>query len=455
MALLDVRNLRVRYRTKRGDVHAVDDVSFTLERGEALGLVGESGCGKTTLALALMRLLPDNAYLPGASPLLEGPEGIRDWPGFLRRLRERGQDSRPSAGRQLWTLLPDGIREHLFRTSPGEGEGLSRSQKARFLQAVNDALKRPEFLTPELLTALPPDIEEEEEIRLLRERREEKGASLREVAELNRALLEREFPEIVPQAKVLFQGQNLLLLPEEEMRHVRWKGIAMVFQAAMNSLNPVYRVGDQIIEAIQTHSEDEFSIEEARQKVAELFELVGLNPKRMNDYPHEYSGGMRQRAVIAMALACDPAIILADEPTTALDVIIQDRILRRLDRIREQLNMGVIYISHDIAVIAEVSHKVGIMYAGNLVEIGPTVDIFKNPHHPYTAALLSAFPSIRGEKHELTTIAGEPPNLLNPPSGCRFHPRCPYATAECREEAPPLQDFEEGHRAACWHPLNA
>ncbi len=321
MALLEVRNLRIRYRTKKGEVHAVDDVSFTLERGEALGLVGESGCGKTTLALALMRLLPENAYVLGG--------------------------------------------------------------------------------------------------------------------------------------EILFQGRNLLELSEEEMRRVRWKGIAMVFQAAMNSLNPVYRVGDQIIEAIQTHQGDAFSIEEARKKVRELFELVGLNPRRMNDYPHEYSGGMRQRAVIAMALACDPAVIIADEPTTALDVIIQDRILRRLDKIRAQLNMGVIYISHDIAVIAEVSHKVGIMYAGNLVEIGPTAEIFQNPHHPYTAGLMSAFPSIRGEKRELTTIPGEPPNLLTPPPGCRFHPRCPYATAVCREKVPPLEVFEGEHRAACWHPLNA
>ena len=453
VALLEVRNVRVRYRTKKGDVRAVDDVSFTLERGEALGLVGESGCGKTTLALALMRLLPDNAYLPGASPLLEGPEGVRDWPGFLSRLRELGEAPRPTAGRQLWTLLPEEIRGYLTHRS--RGEDLSAHQTRRFLEALNDAIRRPEFVSPELWAALPSEVREDEEITLLIARREEKGASLREVAELNRALLEREFPEIVPQAKVLFRGENLLILSEEEMRRVRWKGIAMVFQAAMNSLNPVYRVGDQIIEAIRTHSEDDFSIEEARAKVAELFELVGLNPKRMNDYPHEYSGGMRQRAVIAMALACDPAIIIADEPTTALDVIIQDRILRRLDKIREQLNMGVIYISHDIAVIAEVSHKVGIMYAGNLVEVGPTVAIFKNPHHPYTAALMSAFPSIKGEKHELTTIAGEPPNLLKPPPGCRFHPRCPYATAECREKAPSLETFEEGHRAACWHPLNA
>ena len=453
VAILDVRNLRVRYRTKKGDVHAVDDVSFTLERGEALGLVGESGCGKTTLALALMRLLPDNAYLPGASPLLEGPEGIRDWPGFLTRLRERGESSHPTAGRRLWTLLPEGLRDYLAERTPDADPPVP--QKKRLIGAINEALRRPDLVDPALLAALPPDAREDAEIQRLVRLREEKGASSpRDVVELNRALLEREFPEIVPQAKILFQGENLLLLSEEEMRHVRWKGIAMVFQAAMNSLNPVYRVGDQIIEAIQTHSGDDFDIKEARKKVAELFELVGLNPRRMNDYPHEYSGGMRQRAVIAMALACDPAVIIADEPTTALDVIIQDRILRRLDQIREQLNMGVIYISHDIAVIAEVSHKVGIMYAGNLVEVGPTTHIFQNPHHPYTAALMSAFPSIQGEKHELTTIPGEPPNLLNPPSGCRFHPRCPYATAECREKAPSLETFEEGHQAACWHPLN-
>jgi len=320
MALLEVKDVTVHFRTKKGDVQALDRVSFALERGEALGLVGESGCGKTTLALTVMRLLAENAQILGG--------------------------------------------------------------------------------------------------------------------------------------QVLFKGTDLLKLPEEAMRHVRWKGISMVFQAAMNALNPVYRVGDQIVEAILTH-EPKVTVREARERVAELFRLVGLDPKRMDHYPHEFSGGMRQRAVIAMALACRPDVILADEPTTALDVIIQDRILHRLDEIRRQLNMSIIYISHDIAVIAEVADTVGVMYAGKLVEIGPTEAIFRRPHHPYTEGLMGAFPSVRGPKRELATIPGEPPNLLNPPSGCRFHPRCPYATARCKAEEPPLAPFEAGHLAACWHPRNA
>jgi len=318
MVLLDVIDLSMHYRTKKGDVNAVDNVSFSLEQGEALGLVGESGCGKTSLAITLLRLLPENAHVLGG--------------------------------------------------------------------------------------------------------------------------------------QVFFKGTDLLTLPEPEMRKIRWKRISMVFQAAMNSLNPVYKVGDQIIEAILAHNG--MTHEQARERVAELFELVGINPKRMDQYPHEYSGGMRQRAVIAMALSCNPDIIIADEPTTALDVIVQDRILHRLNEIRRQLNMSIIYISHDIAVIAEVADRVGIMYAGKLVEVGPTETIFKRPYHPYTAALMSAFPSIHGEKHELAIIPGEPPNLLHPPSGCRFHPRCTYATGICKEKSPPLDPFERNHYAACWHPLN-
>ncbi len=341
MNLLEVRDLTMHYRTKKGDVSAVDRVSLTLKQGEALGLVGESGCGKSSLAITLLRLLPENAQIRGG---------------------------------------------HVF-------------------YRCKDLLKLPE-----------------EEARWY-----ERAGVIKE------------------------DHVDLLKLPERHMRKVRWKGISMVFQAAMNSLNPVYRVSEQIVEAMQTHNG--VGTPEARKRVAELFELVGLNPNRMDQYPHEYSGGMRQRAVIAMALACDPSLIIADEPTTALDVIVQDRILNKLDEIRHQLNMSVIYISHDIAVIAEVSDKVGIMYAGKLVEMGPTEVIFKRPRHPYTAALMSAFPSIRGEKHELTIVPGEPPNLLQPPSGCRFHPRCPHATAICQEQVPQLQPFGEEHYAACWNPV--
>jgi peptide/nickel transport system ATP-binding protein len=234
---------------------------------------------------------------------------------------------------------------------------------------------------------------------------------------------------------------------------VRWTGISMIFQAAMNALNPVYRVGDQIVEAMQTHFEN-ITIAESKKRIAELFDLVGLDPALMDRYPHEFSGGMRQRAIIAMALSCDPSVIIADEPTTALDVIVQDRILKELRSIQDKLNMGMIYISHDIAVIAEVSDRMGVMYAGRMVELADVVDVFERPIHPYTFALMSAFPSIKGAKRELTTLPGEPPDLLNPPPGCRFHPRCPRATSECKEAVPPFEDKGAGHFTACWHPVD-
>ena len=226
----------------------------------------------------------------------------------------------------------------------------------------------------------------------------------------------------------------------------------MVFQAAMNALDPVYRVGQQVIEAIETHGVEETAAE-ARRRVARLFRMVGLDPQLMDRYPHEFSGGMRQRAVIAMALACDPAVIIADEPTTALDVIVQDRILRELKGVQKELRMGMIYITHDIGVVAEVTDRVGVMYAGRLVELGDTADVFRAPMHPYTAALMSSFPGISGQKAALETLPGEPPNLANPPAGCPFHPRCAYATEECRREFPP-QMRRRSQWAACWRPLN-
>ena len=235
------------------------------------------------------------------------------------------------------------------------------------------------------------------------------------------------------------------------MRHFRWRRMAMVFQAAMNALDPVYRVGHQVIEAIEAHGVEE-TTNDARERVSRLFRMVGLDPQLMDRYPHEFSGGMRQRAVIAMALACDPAVIIADEPTTALDVIVQDRILRELKAVQRELSMSMIYISHDIGVVAEVTDRIGVMYAGRLVELGDTADVFRAPMHPYTAALMSSFPSISGEKHELETLPGEPPNLANPPSGCPFHPRCAYATEDCRREFP--SQVHHGNRwAACRHPL--
>jgi peptide/nickel transport system ATP-binding protein len=317
--LLTVENLTMHYYTRGGDVKAIDDVSFVLHEGDSLGLVGESGCGKTSIALALLRLLPDNAKF---------------------------------------------INGHIW---------------------LGDI--------------------------------------------------------------------DLVALSEEEMRKVRWKRVSMVFQAAMNSLNPVYRVGDQIIEALDLHI-GVMSTEQARARVAQLFELVGLDPSLMDRYPHEFSGGMRQRAVIAMALSCNPDLIIADEPTTALDVIVQNRVLRELEEVQRKLGMSMIYISHDIAVIAEVSNRIGVMYAGNMVEMADSVEIFERPVHPYTNALINSFPSIKGKRNNLQPLPGEPPDLINPPSGCRFHPRCPRATTICKEQVPLFENYGNDHYAACWHPLN-
>jgi peptide/nickel transport system ATP-binding protein len=316
--VLSVQDLTMHYSTRKGDVSAVDDVSFDLRRGRSLGLVGESGCGKTSIAISLMRLLPDNAKILGGN--------------------------------------------------------------------------------------------------------------------------------------VFLNGIDLNALDDTDILEHRWKGIAMVFQAAMNALNPVYKVGDQIIEGLQTHFPD-MTVDEGRKRVAELFVLVGLDPALMERYPHEYSGGMRQRAVIAMALSCKPDVIIADEPTTALDVIVQDRILKKLREIQDDLDMAMIYISHDIAVIAEVSDRIGVMYAGRMAELADAIDIFERPFHPYTFALMSAFPSIKGERRELVTLPGEPPDLLHPPPGCRFHPRCPNAIGICSEQDPEFKDHGRGHFAACWNPM--
>jgi peptide/nickel transport system ATP-binding protein len=315
--LLEVDRLVMHYKIKAGEVSAVEDVSFTVHEGESVGLVGESGCGKTSIALSLLRLLPSNA----------------------------------------------------------------------------------EFISGE--------------IRL--------------------------------------NGEDLLWLSPEEMRQRRWKEIAMVFQGAMNSWNPVYRVGDQIRETLDTHYRGIMSYDEQRAHMEKLFTAVGLTPAMLDRYPHEFSGGMRQRAVIAMALACSPQLIIADEPTTALDVIVQDQILKELKRIQAELGMSIIYISHDIAVIAEVTDSLGVMYAGKLVEYGRTADIFARPRHPYAYLLLRSTPSITGPRRQLAPLKGEPPDLFRPPAACRFHPRCPFATEVCSQEEPPLADIGGGHRVACWH----
>jgi peptide/nickel transport system ATP-binding protein len=315
--VLNVKDLTMHYTTRRGPVYAVDEVSFDLQRGDSLGLVGESGCGKTSVAISLLKLLPENAEILGG--------------------------------------------------------------------------------------------------------------------------------------EILVNGTDIVPLSESQVRKYRWKNVSMVFQAAMNSLNPVYTVEEQILEAMRQHL-PHLSESEMKGRVDHLIELVGLDPSIKTEYPHQYSGGMRQRAVIAMSLSCDPDLIIADEPTTALDVIVQDALLKKIKELQEALDMAMIYISHDIAVIAEVSRRVGVMYAGKLVELASSEDIFHGPVHPYTMGLMSSFPSIIGEKAELVTIPGEPPDLLAPPSGCRFHPRCPFATEICRTDEPEFKEHAVDHWAACWHP---
>ena len=315
--ILEVKNLVMNYEIKEGMVSAVEDVSFALPKGHSLGLVGESGCGKTSVALTLMQLTANNAKVLGG--------------------------------------------------------------------------------------------------------------------------------------EVILDGVNLLELDKEQMRLRRWTDVSMVFQGAMNSWNPVYTVGAQIREAMDIHWDPKPSAKEARAKTEELFNLVGIDPEMIDRYPHEFSGGMKQRAVIAMALSCDPKVIIADEPTTALDVIVQEQILVELKKIQRDLGMSIIYISHDIAVIAEITDLMGVMYAGKLVEFGATADIFARPRHPYTWLILSSTPSITGPRRQLAPLEGEPPNLLDPPTGCRFHPRCPFATEICTTDEPILTEIEPGHSIACWN----
>jgi len=312
--LLEIKELRTYYETIKGYVKAVDNFSLSIKRKTAVGLVGESGCGKTTLALAITRLLPSN------------------------------------------------------------GRVLSGS--------------------------------------------------------------------------AFFDGRDIFSISEEEFRkEYRWKRMAMVFQGAMNALNPVYRIGDQIAEAIVKH--ESVTKEEALGRTRELLSLVGIDPERAKSYPHELSGGMKQRAMIAMALACNPEFLIADEPITALDVIVQAQVLKLIKSLQEKLGLTLMLITHDLSVVAEICDYAAVMYAGKLVESADVVTIYKDPAHPYTRGLISSFPSIRGEKKELISIPGAPPNLLNPPPGCRFHPRCPHAMEICKREEPEFIRIGGDHYVAC------
>ena len=297
--LLAIKNLNIQARTRAGVLNVVNDLSFSIKKGETLGVVGESGCGKTSVAMSLLQLQADNAKISSGSIKLDGIEMV----------------------------------------------GMS----------------------------------------------------------------------------------------ESELRKVRWDGISIVFQGAMNAWNPVVKVGEQIREAIREHYPNNTKIQNT-EKIESLFKMVGLDSTIMDRFPHELSGGMKQRAVIALALSCDPKVVIADEPTTALDVVIQDQILKEIKKVQELLGLSLIYISHDIAVIAEMTDKMAVMYAGSIVEKGPTSEIFANPQHSYTKSLLASTPSVVGDKVKLNSLEGEPPSLIDQIEGCSFAPRCPNRNTTCHPE---------------------
>jgi peptide/nickel transport system ATP-binding protein len=315
--LLDVKNLKTYFYTDDGVATAVDDVSYDVDKGDTLGLVGESGCGKSVSALSIMRLIPD---------------------------------------------------------PPGKIVG----------------------------------------------------------------------------GEILFKGRDLLKISEKEMRDIRGNDIGMIFQEPMTSLNPVFTCGDQIEEVIILHQK--LTKSEAKEKAIEMLNLVGIPApeQRYNEYPHQLSGGMRQRVMISIALACNPEILIADEPTTALDVTVQAQILELINKLQQELGMGVIIITHDLGVIAEVSKRVAVMYASKIVEYGDVYDIFGNPKHPYTIGLLSSIPNINKRKSRLSTIEGNVPFPTNFPAGCHFCTRCKFADEKCWNEEPIVVNISSNHTAACW-----
>ncbi len=318
LPLLEVKNLKTYFYTYRGVVKAVDDVSFELEKGEVLGLVGESGCGKSTTAYSIIKLVPPPGKIVDGHILLSNGDGTID----IVKLKD-----------------------------------------------------------------------------------------------------------------------------SEVRRKIRWKRISMIFQGAMNALNPVYTVGRQIIEAIVEHSD--MSKEEALERAKELLELVGLEPDMVKRYPHELSGGQKQRVFIAMALALNPDIVICDEPTTALDVVVQAQIINLLKRLQHELKMSMIFITHDLSVISAIADKVAVMYAGKIVERGSLKEVFSEPYHPYTQGLLKSVPKIKNPE-KIIWIPGLPPDLINPPKGCRFHPRCSRAMDICREKEPPIVSIGKNRYVACW-----
>jgi oligopeptide/dipeptide ABC transporter, ATP-binding protein, C-terminal domain len=251
----------------------------------------------------------------------------------------------------------------------------------------------------------------------------------------------------IKSGKILLDGMDILSMKESELRKIRWTKISLVPQGSMNSLNPVFNIGSQIVEGIVEHKL--MDKKAAWKRAEELLELVGIERNRIKSYPHELSGGMKQRVAIAMALSNNPDIVILDEPTTALDVIVQANIMNLLRDLKSKLNMTMILVTHDLSIIADLCNKVIIYYAGKIAEMGSILSVYSKPLHPYTQGLLASFPNIRAKRQKLSYIPGTPPNLINPPKGCRFHPRCPFAFERCRVEEPQLREIEPGHYVAC------
>ena len=260
-------------------------------------------------------------------------------------------------------------------------------------------------------------------------------------------------PGRIAGGEIVFKGRNLVGLPPSELRQIRWRHIAMVFQSAMSSLNPVTRIEDQFVDMFRAHQK--ISKRFATMKAAELLEVVGIDRDRLRAYPHELSGGMRQRVVIAMAMALGPELLLLDEPTTALDVIVQREILQQLEELQREMGFAVLFITHDLSLLVEFSDRIAIMYSGDIVEEANADELFAHPAHPYTAGLMASFPPLTGELTTMTGIPGNPPDLHDPPTGCRFHPRCPAARRQpCHLEMPALRALDSPkHQIACHFPL--
>jgi peptide/nickel transport system ATP-binding protein len=254
-------------------------------------------------------------------------------------------------------------------------------------------------------------------------------------------------PAVITGGKVLFRGQDVLAMRDADLASFRWREVSMVFQSAMNALNPVMTIGDQITDTILAH--EVVSRREARERAAALLDVVGIESRRLDAYPHQLSGGMRQRAVIAIALALNPPLMIMDEPTTALDVVVQQEILQQIEELKERFGFSILFITHDLSLLIEFSDRIAIMYAGQIVESAPAQDLFDSPQHPYTQGLMSSFPALTGEKQRLTGIPGSPPDMLRPPSGCRFHPRCPLVRPLHTRVVPPLRETRPGHFVAC------